>query len=147
MSNRIFPQPKPVPRWKNREYLEMVAKDGCFYCKHNMSGPPRYIRRLSDCGGRQKPHDYLTVGVCYLCHDAAHNPFGAQYERYVKGVTLEDIKIEVLRLMWKWLLKGTLDETIEYSDALDKVQTEDLGEFLDEEIALMGGWMRGERCV
>lgn len=135
--------PKPEKRWVNPEYLRMVYGEPCLYSAYHpkpfsQPGPPHHVRWASDCGGSQKPHDYLTISVCVKCHDALHSMRGDWFKEITRRIGREEIKAEMIRLMWIWIRRKFKNKITEgFRDLFWAA-----GGTSDEAIEVLGEWIR-----
>ena len=68
----VEPIPKPEKPIKDKRYLKWLTARPCLYCG-GYAGQAHHVRSAGDCGMGTKVHDYLTIPLCLVHHDLAHN--------------------------------------------------------------------------
>ena len=66
-------KPKRETRFRSQRHLNHVRSHACVVCDAEAPIEAAHVRLGSGAGMGQKPHDYLAVSLCRLCHGMQHN--------------------------------------------------------------------------
>ncbi len=88
----------------DRGYLRYQSRQPCLYCGVRDRISPHHLRREGQGGTATKPPDWLTIPLCYKCHDFLHR--GNETE-VIQGLSIYKLDVkDYCKLCYaKWKLK------------------------------------------